>query len=116
MNCKLEKTSIVFHQDSDMICIAAQADAGLVLHPVHAQALTALTSWIAEEQAYEPKLYRIIMGAWRWVKKHALRRPVSQGKYERVVLGKGDDYLVLTCEHFAQEPIVYPFLRRKTNA
>lgn len=116
MKCNLEKTQVVYHQESDMICVASPAEAGMVLHPVPESSLNAMVAWICRDRIWEPWLYKILMKGWRTFKKFILRRPVSQGKYERVILGHGDGFVVLTCEHFATEPIRIPFLKRPTSA
>lgn len=112
---KLEKTQVVYYQEGDLICISSPTEAGMVLHPVPDSALNAMVAWICRDRIWEPKLYKILMKGWRSFKKFILRRPVSQGKYERIIGGHTGGYVVVTCEHFATEPVRIPFLKRPTS-
>lgn len=114
MRVKLENTQIVYHQETDSICVMSETPAGAIIHPVTGSALHSLVAWTCADKVYEPRLYRWLVGAWRWVKVQILRREVSQGRYERIV-SSPDGYLVMTCEHFAKEPPTIPFLTRKVK-
>ena len=110
---KLERTEIVYDQERDELGVLTNTPSGAIIHSCTASALHSLVAWASHTWAYEPWIYRKVMGAWRGLKKWILRRPVCQGHYRRTIYGS-DGYIVVDVKHYQKEPIKFlTFLKRK---
>lgn len=112
MKTHLEEVVIIYHPEADQLCLAAaRPDGGMVLRPVHAEALFAFVGWGSRDARYEPTLYRWAVRGWRWFLVKVFRRPVPQGSYRRLIESQGGAILV-TVTHYGEKPAALPFFRR----
>lgn len=115
MKAHLEAVVMIYHPEADQLCLAVphQATGGMTLRPITAEALHAMVGWASRNARYEPRLYRWLMKGWRAALVKILRRPVCQGAYQREITGQGG-YIRVTVEHFSEQPVRVPFLKRVT--
>lgn len=112
MKTHLEEVVLIYHPESDQLCLAcARPDGGMVLRSIHAEALFAFVGWGSRDARYEPKLYRWVIRGWRWFLVKLLRRPVQQGDYQRTIAGQ-DGEIRITVTHYGKKPAALPFFRR----